>query len=96
LIRMFLGVLTGKRDYLKPPTAMTDDLLMLLHNPTVKDMLKYTFAGNKETVKKETQRFLEQTGVNHQNDRVKSYRIFAEIMSEINEEKKEKANSLVL
>jgi luciferase family oxidoreductase group 1 len=105
LIRMFLGVLTGKRDYLKPPTTMTDDLLMLLHNPTVKDMLKYTFAGNKETVKKETQRFLEQTGVDElmvvtniydHSDRIKSYRIFAEIMSEINKEKKEKANSLVL
>ena len=96
LIRMFLGVLTGKRDYLKPPSAMTDELLMLLHNPTVKDMLKYTFVGNKETVKKETQRFLAQTGVDElmvvsniydHNDRVKSYRIFAEIMEQINKEK---------
>jgi alkanesulfonate monooxygenase SsuD/methylene tetrahydromethanopterin reductase-like flavin-dependent oxidoreductase (luciferase family) len=55
-------------------------------------MLKYTFAGSKETVKAKTLDFLKRTGVNevmavtniygHQ-ERVNSYRIFAEIMNEI-------------
>ena len=95
LIRMFLGVLTGKRDYLQPPTAMTDELKSLLYNPSIRDMLKYSFAGSKETVKQQTKNFLQQTGVNelmvvsnihgHEN-RVKSYSIFSEIMKELHEE----------
>jgi len=54
-------------------------------------MTKYAFVGNKESVKKDTKQFLEDTQVdevivashiyNHQ-DRVKSYEIFAEIMQE--------------
>lgn len=92
LIKMFLGVLTGKREYLQPPTDMTPDLKALLNHQAIYDMLKYTFAGNKETVKKKTLNFLKETGVNeimavsniygHQ-ERVNSYRIFAEIMNEI-------------
>ena len=92
LIRMFLGVLTGKREYLQPPTDMTPDLRALLFNQSIYDMLKYTFAGSKKTVKSKTLDFLKKTGVNevmavsniygHQ-ERVNSYRIFAEIMNEI-------------
>ena len=92
LIRMFLGVLTGKREYLQPPTDMTPDLRALLYNQSIYDMLKYTFAGSKKTVKSKTLDFLKKTGVNevmavsniygHQ-ERVNSYRIFAEIMNEI-------------
>ena len=93
LIRMFLGVLTGKREFLQPPSEMTDDLMMLQHNPSVRDMLRYSFVGRKEAVKKQLERFLEQTGVDeimavsnmhgHQ-DRLKSYEILAAIMKEIN------------
>ena len=55
-------------------------------------MLKYTFTGSKETVKLKTEEFLAQTGVNelmvvtntfHHEDRLKSYRIFSEIMQEM-------------
>jgi len=93
LIRMFLGVLTGKRDYLQPPTAMTDDFRDLLLNPSIRDMLKYSFAGSKETVKQQTQKFLEQTKVDElmvvsniysPEERIKSYEIFADIMNELN------------
>lgn len=93
LIRMFLGVLTGKREYLQAPEPMSDEYMMLLHNPTVKDMLKYSFVGRKEAVQKDTERFLEQTGVdelmvvsnifNHE-DRINSYKLFADIMHEHN------------
>ena len=92
LIRMFLGVLTGKREHLQPPMAMTDELMMIQHNPAVRDMLKYSFVGRKEAVSKQVQRFLQLTGVDevmvvsnfhgHEN-RVKSYRLLAEIMNEI-------------
>jgi hypothetical protein len=92
LIRMFLGVLTGKREYLQPPTDMTPDLRALLYNQSIYDMLKYTFAGSKKTVKSKTLDFLKKTGVNEimavsniygHKERVNSYRIFAEIMNEI-------------
>lgn len=92
LIRMFLGVFTGNRDYLQPPIAMTPDLRAVAANPALQQMLKYTFAGGKETVKKKTTAFLEQTRADElmvvtnlydHNDRLKSYTMFAEIMTEI-------------
>ena len=92
LIRMFLGVLTGKREHLQPPMAMTDDLMMVLHNPAVRDMLKYSFVGRKESVAKQVRQFLEQTKVDElmvvsniygPAERVKSYRIFSEIMQDL-------------
>ena len=93
LIRMFLGVLTGKREHLQPPMAMTDDLMMLQHNPAVREMLKYSFVGRKEAVSKQIQKFLEQTGVDElivvsniysHEERIKSYSIVSEIMKELN------------
>ncbi|MBO9703262.1 MAG: LLM class flavin-dependent oxidoreductase [Sporocytophaga sp.] len=93
VIRMFVGVLTGSKDPLQPPTELTDDLKELFQHPTVYQMLKYSFVGSKQTVKKQVKAFLEQTGVNELitvstmydlNDRIKSVRLFAEIMMEIN------------
>ena len=92
LIRMFLGVLTGKREHLQPPAEMNDDYMMLLHNPSVRDMLKYSFVGRKEAVAKQVQQFLEQTKVDElmvvtnihgHEDRVRSYEIVSEIMKEL-------------
>jgi len=94
LIRMFVGVLTGAREPLQPPTAMTADLKELLQHPTLNQMLKCSFVGSKQTVKKQVKAFLNQTNVEELiavsamyniNDRVKSAESFAEIMKEINE-----------
>ena len=63
LIRMFVGVLTGARDPLQPPTALTEDLKDVLQHPAVHQMLKYSFVGSKQTVKKQLQAFLAETGV---------------------------------
>ncbi len=91
LIKMFLGILTNKRDYMQPPTAMTPDLKELLQNPAFERMLKYSFIGNKDYVKEQTKNFLKTTQVNelmvvsnmyHLEDRIKSFRIFSEIMKE--------------
>lgn len=96
LIRMFVGVLTGAKGALQPPTEMTDEIRGMLHHPAVHQMLKYTFVGSKETVKKQIQTFLAETGVNELivvsstyaiEDRLKSARLFAEVMKEINENK---------
>jgi luciferase family oxidoreductase group 1 len=96
LIRMFVGVLTGARDPLYPPTELTEELKDLLQHPSLHQMLKYSFVGSKQTVKSQIQAFLNQTQVDELiavstmydiNDRIKSARLFAEIMTEINENK---------
>ncbi|RDV16567.1 LLM class flavin-dependent oxidoreductase [Pontibacter diazotrophicus] len=92
MIRMMLGVMTGQMDYMQPPVDMTPELRELSENPAFQRMLKYVFVGSKETVKKKTEAFLQETGVNEvmvvshvydHEDRVKSYRVFSEIMQEI-------------
>lgn len=89
LIRMFLGILTNKRDYMQPPTEMTPELRELSQNPAFQRMLKYSFVGSKQKVEEETKAFLKTTAVNelmvvsnmyHHEDRLKSYLIFSEIM----------------
>jgi luciferase family oxidoreductase group 1 len=96
LIRMFVGVMTGSREPLQPPSKMTPDLKELFQHPAVYQMLRYSFVGSKQTVKNQLKEFLQQTGVNELiavsamyniNDRLKSVRLFAEIMKEINEDK---------
>ncbi|HSM63563.1 MAG TPA: LLM class flavin-dependent oxidoreductase, partial [Gillisia sp.] len=61
LIRMIVGIFTGKRDYVQPPTAMTDDFREIMQNPQVHQMLKYSFIGSKATVKAQVKDFIEQT-----------------------------------
>lgn len=93
LIRMFLGVLTGVSNALQPPMAMTAELQKMLEHPSLHQMLKYSFVGSKQTVKRQIEAFLEETQVNELitvsttyavEDRIKSIRLFAEIMTEIN------------
>ena len=90
LIKMFLGILTNKRDYMQPPTPMTDELRELSRNPHFQRMLKYSFIGNQESVAEKTREFLQATQVNELmvvgnmyqvEDRIRSYRYFAEIMN---------------
>ncbi|OYU80743.1 MAG: LLM class flavin-dependent oxidoreductase [Flavobacterium sp. BFFFF1] len=93
VIRMFLGILTGKREPLQPPMEMTDELMMIQHNPAVRDMLKYSFVGRKEAVAKQLDKFLKDTGVDElmvvsnlhgHEDRIHSYQILSEIIKERN------------
>ena len=95
LLRMFKGIFTGNRSYLQAPTAMTEDLKQFAAHPQVQQMLKYTFTGTKEEVKKQTEDFLEQTKIDEiiavtnifdAEKRVRSYEYFKEIMEEINAE----------
>ncbi|HEX2608224.1 MAG TPA: LLM class flavin-dependent oxidoreductase [Flavisolibacter sp.] len=94
LIRMFVGVLTGARQPIPPPTEMTPELEELLQHPAVYQMLKYSFYGSKQTVKKKIQAFLEETSVQELiavsamydiEARLRSVRLFAEVMKELNE-----------
>lgn len=94
LIRMFFGVLTGNSQPLQPPTDMTDDLKEIFQHPSLYQMLKYSFIGNKETVREQTKAFLKETQVDELivvstiydiKDRIKSTELFAEVMKDINE-----------
>ena len=92
LIKGIVGILTGKRSRLQPPTPMNQELREIAKHPAVRQMLKYAFVGNKETVKQQTAEFLSKTGVDELiavtniydiEDRIKSYQTFAEIMGEM-------------
>lgn len=94
LIRMIVGIFTGRRAKVQPPTEMTEDLKDIMRNPQVHQMLKYSFIGSKATVKAQVKEFLTQTkadeliAVTHIYDidaRIRSYELFAEIMTELNE-----------
>lgn len=93
LYTMIINLLTGKRSLMKPPFEMTDQLREIGKQPAVQQMLKYSFIGSKETVKKGIKAFIDTTQVDEliavtniydSEDRVKSYKLFAEIMRELN------------
>ncbi|MCM4157064.1 LLM class flavin-dependent oxidoreductase [Gramella sp. AN32] len=94
-IKMMLGVMTGKIDFLQKPEPMTSELREVKENPALQRMLKYSFVGDKSSVKNDVENFIRETGVdevivashiyNHE-DRVNSFRLFSEIMQEINAE----------
>ncbi|WP_299247898.1 LLM class flavin-dependent oxidoreductase [uncultured Lacinutrix sp.] len=93
LIRMIVGIFTGKRDFVQPAIDMTDELKEIMQNPQVHQMLKYSFIGSKATVKAQVKEFMAQTKADELiavtniydiNDRIRSYKLFAEIMKELN------------
>ncbi|WP_055446077.1 LLM class flavin-dependent oxidoreductase [Lacinutrix mariniflava] len=93
LIRMIVGIFTGKRDYVQPAMDMTSELKQVMQNPQVHQMLKYSFIGSKATVKAQVKEFMAQTKADELiavtniydiKDRILSYKLFAEIMKELN------------
>jgi luciferase family oxidoreductase group 1 len=93
LIRLVVGIFTGQRDYVQPPTEMTGELREIQQNTQIKQMLKYAFIGSKATVKAQVQDFMEHTQVDELiavthlydvEDRIRSYQLFSEIMQELN------------
>lgn len=96
LVRMFVSFLTRDEKPLQPPVELSEDLRQALEHPTIRQMLNYSFYGTKETVKAKVKEFLDQTRVNELiavspiydlDDRLRSVRMFSEVMQEINREK---------
>ena len=90
MLRMIVGVLTQKMDYLQKPEAFTKEYEDLQSHSAIQQMSKYSFVGDRDIVKAETQAFIEATGVDElmvssniyeHEKRVKSYQIFSEIMN---------------
>ncbi|APZ47448.1 luciferase family oxidoreductase [Polaribacter reichenbachii] len=93
LIQLIVGLFTGKRAAVQPPTEMSNYYKEVMNNPQVHQMLKYSFIGSKATVKAQVKEFLAYTQADELiavtniydiNDRIKSYQLFAEIMQELN------------
>tara|TARA_B100000929_G_C15476153_1_gene409586 strand:+ start:487 stop:1506 length:1020 start_codon:yes stop_codon:yes gene_type:complete len=93
-LKMMVGVLTGNLDYLQKPEEMTPELTEIRNHPQLSRMLEYAFVGDCDTVKAKTEDFIRKTGVDevivashiyYQEDRLKSLKIFSEIMKEINQ-----------
>lgn len=88
--RMFLGVITGRREMLKPAIDNFDAQWDNLERDAVEQMLYYSFIGSKETIAANLKSFVAKHGVNevmstsHIYDheaKLHSNRLFAEVFS---------------
>ncbi|UYQ95610.1 LLM class flavin-dependent oxidoreductase [Chitinophaga horti] len=89
LVRMFLGVFTGKSELLQPPAPLTPDLERILQEQMFQDLLRYCFVGDTAQVAQKLDKFLAETGVDelmvvsnaHDHQfRLRSFELLAEIM----------------
>lgn len=90
LKQMFMGVVTGERNPMPPPVDDINTVWNLQTKMAVEQMLKYTFVGSKATVEKQLSDFVEQTEADEimtatyiydHEQRLKSHKLFAEIMN---------------
>ncbi len=94
-LKFLVGILTGGRqEYVEAPSHMTEELKEIRLHPQITQMTKFTFIGSKTTVKKGIERFLKDHKVDEiitsstfydNNDRIKSIKLFSEVMHELNE-----------
>lgn len=90
--QMFVGVITGERKPLPPPVDDINEVLSFQHQMAMKQMLTYSFVGDKEKISQEITDFLKKTEVDeiitasyifdHQQ-RLKSHRLFSEVIQGI-------------
>jgi len=91
MLQMFMGVVTRDRSPMKPPVDSMEEIWNEHTKYAVKQMLAYSFIGSAENVRNEIQNFLDQTKSDElmvstyifdHEQRVKSYKLLAEIMAE--------------
>lgn len=90
LKRLFMGIVTGKRQLLQPPIDNMDDVWGAMEEEAVNQMLAVAFIGGPDKISSQLKSFLEQTGVDeimvtshiydHQA-RLHSYQLFADIIA---------------
>ncbi|MDZ7807957.1 MAG: LLM class flavin-dependent oxidoreductase [Gracilimonas sp.] len=91
--QMFVGVITGERKPLPPPVDNINEVIPFQHQMALKQMLAYSFVGDKKKIKEDLSHFIEQTKVDEvitasyifdHEERLKSHRLFTEVMEELN------------
>ncbi|MEX0773109.1 MAG: LLM class flavin-dependent oxidoreductase [Balneolales bacterium] len=90
MMQMFMAVITGERKPMPPPVDDMGQVWDIHQKMAVEQMLSCSFIGSKDKVKEELTVFLDQTGADEvmvasylydHNERLKSHRLFAEVMS---------------
>jgi luciferase family oxidoreductase group 1 len=85
--KLYLGIITGKREKIKAPIDLSDFYLDPLEEQALQQMIKYSFVGGPEKVKLEMQQFLDKTQVDElmitsavyeHSARLHSYKIISE------------------
>jgi luciferase family oxidoreductase group 1 len=93
VLQLFKGIITGQRKLLQPPVDSMENVWTLQEEAAARQMLTYSFIGGAEKIKSDLRRFVDTTGINeimatsHIYDhgaRINSYRIFSEVMMQIN------------
>ncbi|TDE17198.1 LLM class flavin-dependent oxidoreductase [Dyadobacter psychrotolerans] len=93
VLQFFMGVVTGSRKLLQPPVESMENIWSMQEEYAVNQMLSYSFIGGKEKLKQKISTFLDQTQVDEvmatshifdHTARVESYRLFSQILQEIN------------
>jgi len=89
LYQMFIGIVTGRRKLLQPPVENMSDLWTDYEKELTSQMLAYSFIGNPQTIKRQMQEFVNETGINEimaisnvyeHKAKIHSYELFAELM----------------
>ncbi len=92
--QMFGGIITGQRNPLQPPIDDMDQVMSPHHQMAMKQMLAYSFVGDKKHIHKKVKNFITQTKVDElimasyifdYDAWLKSHQLFAEVMQEIAE-----------
>lgn len=86
--RLFLGIITGNRQQLKEAVEPDEDFMDPMEEAALQQMIKYTFIGGPEKIKKELESFIEitqidelmvTTAVYEHEARLHSYEILAKL-----------------
>lgn len=89
LYQMFIGIVSGQRKLLQPPVESMDNIWNEYESELVNQMLAFSFLGSPATIKKDMQKFLQQTQVDEimaisniydQKAKLYSYQLFADLM----------------
>lgn len=89
--KLFLGIITGKRQKLAPPVEPDEDFMDPMEEAALQQMIRFSFIGGKEKISMEIQRFLDVTGADElmvtspiydHHARLKSYEILSALVHE--------------
>ena len=88
--QLFLGIVTGKRNLMQPPIDSMEGIWSEYEEASVSQMLSCSFIGGPEKIREEINRFADHTHLDElmlsspiydHRDRLRSYKIFSEIMN---------------